>query len=786
MRSVTILSAMLALMLVAPAAMAQVEPVYPYPADPETPVLGDNFIFFVDGTNTKVQNVIGGTIMNNPQDASDKVIKLGVGSWGQAGFAWDETGVNMEQNIDDGDSLFLDIQVPANTQKLVALTIRDFAGTVSSDPDSDLPFGVTWWLPDSLYDGNWHHLEIPLPFKTKAIQDSAKIGKYADGTAIPAELMPSRAKLNWGYFTPWNGSVSVGPGHEQWKDMTWYRIRRVGISFEGDGGAGPLLDNVYIGNSGVDMSVATQPAQSPLPNLNVTSDGDMAYITWTHDPTSDIGAYNLYTSSKPITGPNDPDARWLAGFGVDGDLSYEHPVYSPHPSDASQTYYYALVAANTFGYVPNDATIETASLTTEGRPIPYIYALTDEQHATIESNLMAGVASADGFNGDVMKPFVLMGNTATDYPGEYTGEMDASAKVWVAYKKAADFTSFYIYAEVMDDSPYLTTVRAPEYDGASGFKSWAHADMGDFQDPTISWNVYLRDQLQFYFGTYDVPFTEGSKGGRKRGATPDYFLSFTPYVTTLAEENTGNIEDVLVRLWAEKALKLDDTQGDTTYFYSSATELVIPPVYENILDGSGARIGWKILAAIDATDLLQAKDASGNPVDAIFEAPADDGIKYIPFAINLVDKDDDFKPNHGNWWEIASTTLGWSTKPDASFYEPEPTVNDVGAVAVVGLDRIIVANETADVPGTFELLQNYPNPFNPSTTIAFELPTASDVTLTVYDVLGRRVATLLQGQQFAAGRVTVTMDARTLTAGTYFYRVEAGDHTATRQMMLVK
>lgn len=89
------------------------------------------------------------------------------------------------------------------------------------------------------------------------------------------------------------------------------------------------------------------------------------------------------------------------------------------------------------------------------------------------------------------------------------------------------------------------------------------------------------------------------------------------------------------------------------------------------------------------------------------------------------------------------------------------------------------------VPNSFALTQNYPNPFNPSTKISFALPEASDVTLTVFSVTGREIATLASGQH-AAGTYEVSFDASNLASGLYMYRLETNNFTETRLMSLVK
>ncbi|MBU1881048.1 T9SS type A sorting domain-containing protein, partial [bacterium] len=81
--------------------------------------------------------------------------------------------------------------------------------------------------------------------------------------------------------------------------------------------------------------------------------------------------------------------------------------------------------------------------------------------------------------------------------------------------------------------------------------------------------------------------------------------------------------------------------------------------------------------------------------------------------------------------------------------------------------------------------QNYPNPFNPTTEIAFNLPAASNVELTVYDTMGRSVATLFSGN-LNAGRHLVTFDASHLASGIYFYRIDADGFSDLKKMALLK
>ncbi|MDG5765982.1 T9SS type A sorting domain-containing protein [Balneolales bacterium ANBcel1] len=91
----------------------------------------------------------------------------------------------------------------------------------------------------------------------------------------------------------------------------------------------------------------------------------------------------------------------------------------------------------------------------------------------------------------------------------------------------------------------------------------------------------------------------------------------------------------------------------------------------------------------------------------------------------------------------------------------------------------------SDVPRTLQLSQNYPNPFNPTTSIDFALPESSQVTLSVYNMLGQQVAVLEEGH-LSAGQHSVTFDAAGFSSGVYLYRLQAGNQVLTRTLTLVK
>lgn len=129
---------------------------------------------------------------------------------------------------------------------------------------------------------------------------------------------------------------------------------------------------------------------------------------------------------------------------------------------------------------------------------------------------------------------------------------------------------------------------------------------------------------------------------------------------------------------------------------------------------------------------------------------------------------------------------------EAIVYDTLLTDSEILAVENYLADKYIISITTGIedhqeeiIPEQFTLSQNYPNPFNPSTTIKFQIPNASFVTLKVYDVLGNEVATLFNEEK-PAGNYEVDFDAKGLSSGIYFYKLQAGSFVETKKMILLR
>ena len=146
---------------------------------------------------------------------------------------------------------------------------------------------------------------------------------------------------------------------------------------------------------------------------------------------------------------------------------------------------------------------------------------------------------------------------------------------------------------------------------------------------------------------------------------------------------------------------------------------------------------------------------------------------------------------------LSSSTIthdfSWLTKAHGDFSAFIDTSSQIsGNVSVYQpLLNLVESYSTAvnespsNIPEKYELFHNYPNPFNPTTTITYSLPKNSFVTLTIYDLLGREVATLVNEEKHS-GTYKVTWNAQNKPSGIYFYKITAGGYSKINKMILLK
>jgi len=135
----------------------------------------------------------------------------------------------------------------------------------------------------------------------------------------------------------------------------------------------------------------------------------------------------------------------------------------------------------------------------------------------------------------------------------------------------------------------------------------------------------------------------------------------------------------------------------------------------------------------------------------------------------------------------SSGETGNDSDGDGVPYTPDQADNLPPVFATEATLNLLITsvNEQPALITDYKLNQNYPNPFNPSTVISYQLPEDNNVTLKVFNLLGAEVATLVSGKQ-TSGVHKITFNAANLASGIYFYKLQAGNYTSVKKLMLLK
>jgi len=245
--------------------------------------------------------------------------------------------------------------------------------------------------------------------------------------------------------------------------------------------------------------------------------------------------------------------------------------------------------------------------------------------------------------------------------------------------------------------------------------------------------------------------------------------------------------DALLEGWSQLNLWDSQTIGAEGVLYCDGAE-----ARQSIIDD----FGWSFTGDSEQCGLILATPVLTGPDDEAID---------LPLTLTLE-------------WEAVSDaesyTVQWSLSEEFEIDTEEKKIDSDSKTEISGLDEqtgyywrvkavaadtesewsetwqfttmMLTSTDPEDTaPKAFELAQNYPNPFNPATQIRFAMPEHGHATLHIYNTLGRRVATLVNEPR-NAGWHEVSFDASNLSSGIYFYRLQAGSHTQTRQMMLIK
>lgn len=226
----------------------------------------------------------------------------------------------------------------------------------------------------------------------------------------------------------------------------------------------------------------------------------------------------------------------------------------------------------------------------------------------------------------------------------------------------------------------------------------------------------------------------------------------------------------------------EDARDETDYFWRVRAE------------AGGAPGGWSSTGMF-TTELRVPEVPEWSPEDGAEDVESNVVLQWSPAkraeTYNLqIAADDAFGSLINDETGIDTTAFTASLKGETTYYWRVQAVNSSGAgnwsePGSFTTETSTAIDEKGSVPDKFNLSQNYPNPFNPTTQIRYDLPEASDVTITVFDMLGREIATLVDEKR-SAGSYTVQFDAGKLSSGIYLYRMGAGSFVKVQSMTLIK
>ncbi len=697
------------------------------------PALGTDFIFFGSGTNTRIED-FDGTPEADPMGGNPEeiVLRYDSGRYRSFRFARD-LGADFTNNMAAGDLLHLrllvDPQVPGLDRGSPVIVLEDKTdGSRAEDGSADLPFRVTWRIPEELRDGQWHELAIPLPPETWRELEEARWYGRLSGLAQHWHYNGVASATGLRVATDGRGPES-DERPELWREFEWGNVQGLGVAWESEGGGSVWVDDVYIGRPGLDLSIAEVPVR-PMSGISVARSPAGNVISWDPDPS--FGGYNVYASQEPIADISADGVYLLKYFSSnETETSLTHRLEVPHASLAPLEGHYAVTSLSTHGVENPDVSASSGSVSNLQLPVlPVIAELTEREAEMLTASVLGGTPAGEGFP-EWLEPFRIDAQHSSPGESGRLPERDAelSGSFWMGQ---SGHNELIVYAEVKDDDVRLAD------DGLPPDETWKY------------------DGIEMGWGNYDVRKVEGGS-----------FLVGSPHRSL----ERGGQADYHFRI-------VPRTDGASSIFLNAGTGTYasVPggvAANDVLEDASSQRIGWKVLAVIplDAIQNAASQDAVLAPVTGT-------DLRLVPMNLALNDADGTGERDN---------QIQWSTKHNADdrwWNTPVqwPVVAMAGRLTWTDLD-----DDLEELPVTYALRQNYPNPFNPATTIAFTLASDESVTLTVFDALGRRVAVLLDRKKMTRGSHTAQFRAQGLASGVYFYQLKAGNaFLESRRMTLVK
>ncbi len=698
------------------------------------------FVLFVDGVNPEVVTS-NGTLATDPSDATNTVLAFTGGAYAHPGLNFvPATGRSLAAHQAARDTMFFRLRVgpgvgtpDVHANLLLALLDSESNNSNGMSDDDDIGFRLIWPVPDSLFDDQWHDVAIPLPPVGRAALAAAMGDTTATGQPLPANEQLGPYGKRWAYPGGWNadGSAWVSDsGDGRFREFDFERIWKFGFMW--DQGSGPTgtiyLDDWYVGNSGLDLSGYKGGGVAYSGTVTATQqDENTIHLSFT--PQENVRGYIVYVvEAEGVSVRDAARAQPIATIPATASLfETDYKVFSPHPSMPDVSVTFAVTALSTGG-VENTTPVYSTITVENARPQGFVYAMSEAEMDALYTAFETQTFNADFVPTGRVTPFRIDPAHGTiEKTEQVTSDADLSVTTYIGYGPALDDpteTVMMVYADINDD------VTVFGIDNGAGEPA-----AGDF---------YTYDELAVYFTGYTVSPLVGSTNASE--TAQDFGFNF-------------------------QILNGDDGKPKMVWPSGARSALFSTPLFEIKPDGSG----YRILAAFLVSDLAP----DGGPA-VEFTRPADDAIDYHALVIAYDEQD-----GAGGSFTDRTGTVS-SEKPNVNFSGPGWYDSPLQwtPVAFAGAN-VTTAAENTPAAARFALRGSVPNPASAQARIAFTTETSGPVRLDVFDVLGRRVATLVDAT-LPAGDHTATLDAARLAAGTYLYRLTASGRTATQAVSIVR
>jgi hypothetical protein len=683
-----------------------------------------DFIFFVDGVNIKVPTLNGGAVVNDPANVANKLVKFNNGSWAATGFQWPiETGVDISGFTGDnyGETDTLFLKLNVDPANTNGGLRLEFF---------DKSNGGILGTSDLSFRMGWtippwakdgNWHNLAIPLPPRT---SARLDSAKKGKKFDGSDLGVAVDTlfkYWAYGGAWGNGAGVW-GPTEPNWAEWQWDGLYQVGFHFDWDG--ASGPIYVDDFyiGGKKTDLTVATRAPQAVPAVEIAATGKSNSITWTNSPDGSAYQVYYSDKAFTSISDPGVSSVGRF-VTGPVV--HTPLAPHPNLAKNaTSYYAVTSVSDFGKENGEIANSYKSVVGNIESTPWMQEVSESVAEGILEDLDAKLVTNARFPAD-LAPFVIEHTKRVTEGSAPSDAADLSAKTWAVYFEGeATGTFIILYSEVTDQ-----------------YRQWTTST-----ELSTTWNF---DSIELAFGGYPVTsFTQGSTHTTMmRGAEPDYQFRLGKFS--------------------------DRAEG---FVYENFRFATIAPnaacLVDSLKDNSGNVIGYKILAALNI-EALQ----GGTGSDALIDLPNGENMKLFPFNMSINDADGNSRESQVTWSYKPNVTNAWWNQP-----------GQWPAVAFAGKDVVVNTSseeQSAGRIGKMELFQNYPNPFNPSTSIKFNIPAASDVRLEVFNVLGQKVATLVDGRM-TAGTHKVTFDASAMSSGLYLYRLTAGGQQISRKLSLVK